>query len=199
MVLSNSTGACDDTNAVTVEHELIAGSLEGDGRAFSSLVAPHLPMLYRIATRACGSRVLAEDAVQEALTIAYTSLESYKPGSSLKAFLAAIAVRRAQTLLRSEKRRRQNEERSGSGGIVPEPSAALETQQLAGRLREALAAMPPKRQQVVLLRLDAGLSYAEVATALDTTEASARVLVHLALKELKELVLQAQGNKEVSR
>ena len=37
-----------------------------------------------------------------------------------------------------------------------------------------------------MLRLDGGMSYAEIADALGTSEGSARVLVHLALKEIKE-------------
>jgi RNA polymerase sigma-70 factor (ECF subfamily) len=54
------------------------------------------------------------------------------------------------------------------------------------RVREALSKLPSKRRQVVLLRLDAGLSYAEIAQVVGSTEGSARVLVHLALKELRE-------------
>ena len=178
---------------MTIEHELIARSLDGDGRAFSNLVSPHLPMLYRIAARTCGNRVLAEDAVQEALTIAYTSLGRYQPGSSLKAFLAAIAVQRAQTLLRSERRRKKTEDRVDDTRREPEPAELVETERLARRLREALSALPPKRQRVVMLRLDAGLSYAEIASALSTSESSARVLVHLALKELKQLIDEGDG------
>ncbi len=193
--LSRSAASCEKDDSLTIEHELIARALEGDGRAYSNLVAAHLPMLYRIAARTCGSRALAEDAVQEALTIAYTSLARYEPGTSLKAFLAAIAVRRAHTLVRGERRRRANEERAEASAVSVEPAELLETERLAARIRSALAAMPTKRQQVVLLRLDAGLSYAEIAQALSTTESSARVLVHLGLRELKELVnREREGN-----
>jgi len=58
--------------------------------------------------------------------------------------------------------------------------------QQASRVRAVLAGMPEKRREAALLRLDAGLSFAEIARTLDTTEGSARVLVHLALKELRE-------------
>src|SRR5882724_12955182 len=100
--LSASADFCDNGRGLSIEHELLRRALAGDGRAFRSLVEPHLAMLYRIAARACGDRALSEDAVQETLTLAFTRLHQYRPGTSLKAFLAAIAARRARTLLRGE-------------------------------------------------------------------------------------------------
>jgi DNA-directed RNA polymerase specialized sigma24 family protein len=46
--------------------------------------------------------------------------------------------------------------------------------------------MPPKRREAALLRMDAGLSYREIAVVLDSTEGSVRVLVHTAQKELRQ-------------
>ncbi|MDX2051773.1 MAG: RNA polymerase sigma factor [Polyangiaceae bacterium] len=172
--------------SVPLEQELILRALQGDGHAFASLVGPHLPLLYRIAQRACGSSALAEDAVQETLALAFKKLGSYEAGTSLKAFLGAIAARQALTLLRSERRRRRREEATVGPEPTANPAEQLTAQRLAERVREALAQMPKKRQQVALLRLDANLSYLEIAQATGTTEGSARVLVHLVLKELKE-------------
>jgi RNA polymerase sigma-70 factor (ECF subfamily) len=183
--LSVSGESCDNGRGLSIEHELLRRALAGDGRAFQSLVEPHLPMLYRITSRACGDRSLSEDAVQEALTIAFTRLGQYSAGTSLKAFLASIAVKRARTLLRSERRRRGYEERSAATERVPEPGELLETEQSARAIRAALEGMPDKRREVALLRLDGNLSYAEIAIALGTTEGSARVLAHLAMNELK--------------
>jgi RNA polymerase sigma-70 factor, ECF subfamily len=173
-------------SAVSVEHALVTRALEGDGRAFASLVEPHLPMLYRIAARACGNRALAEDAVQEALTLAYQRLDRYTPDTSLKAFLAAIAVRRAQTLLRTERRRRVREDIADAPERIAGPAEMVSAERTAERVRQALARLPKKRREVALLRLDAGMSYGEIAEALGTSEGSARVLVHLALKEIKD-------------
>jgi len=53
---------------------LVSAALDGDGQAFSALVSPHLPALYRVAARACGHATLAEDAVQESLTVAFQTL-----------------------------------------------------------------------------------------------------------------------------
>lgn len=178
--------------ADSVEAELVARALAGDGSAFASLVRPHLSMLYRVAARTCRDDALAEDAVQETLEAAYKRLERYRPGSSLKAFLASIAVKRAHTLSRSERRRRAREESAQGPGAAATPEQLAQAGALGRRIGEILDGMPKKRRAAALLRLDGGLEYAEIAAALDTSTGSARVLVHLAVKELRER-LAAEG------
>lgn len=188
---------CEKAAPVSTEHELVARALKGDGRAFATLVEPHLPLLYRIALRACGNRALAEDAVQEALALAYKRLDRYQPGTSLKSYLAAIAVRKAQTLLRSERRRRAREHTSDAPERIAGPAEIVSAERLGVKVRDALAQMPKKRRQVAMLRLDGGMSYAEIAEAVGTTEGSARVLVHLALKDLRERLADFLPESEI--
>jgi RNA polymerase sigma-70 factor (ECF subfamily) len=152
--------SCEKSQSVSIEHELLARALDGDG----------------------------EDAVQETLTLFYDRLGQYAPGTSLRSFLAAIAVRQARTLLRGEQRRRHREDTSAPPQNSPDPVELLAAERLGKKIRDALSTMPKKRQEAALLRLDAGLSYAEIAEAVGSTEGSARVLVHLALQELRELL-----------
>lgn len=174
-----------DSSLELEEATLIRAALAGDGRAFETLVRPHLAVLYRVTARACSDPNLAEDAAQETLTLAYKKLKKYTPGTSFRAFLLAIGVRRASTLLRGEKRRRVRELGSETPQGVSTPEQELQAKALAHNLRAALEAMPKKRREAAWLRLDGGLSYEEIAQAVGSSPSSARVLVHLALQDLK--------------
>ena len=180
---------------VAAETALLSLARSGDGRAFAKLVGPHLGLLYRVAMRATGSRPLAEDAVQETLELVHRRLSRYTPGTSFRSFVAGIAVGRARTLLRAERRRRRREAGVSAGEPPPTPADWIAAEEMARRVREALATLPAKRQRVVLLRLDAGLGYAAIAEAVGTTEGSARVLVHHALRHLAEQLGEVMGSR----
>jgi RNA polymerase sigma-70 factor (ECF subfamily) len=171
---------------VELEVARLRRALAGDGSAFAELVRPHLAVMFRIAGRLAGNRSLAEDAVQEALTVAHQRLAEYRAGTSLRAYLSAIAARQAETLARGEWRRRRREDLVEPAAPALTPESELEAERVAERLRNVLAALPEKRRQVAVLRLDGGLSYAEIAETLETTEASARALTHLALIALRD-------------
>jgi RNA polymerase sigma-70 factor (ECF subfamily) len=187
---------CDIEVVTPIEREQVVRALSGDGRAFSDLVAPHLPLLYRLAERVSGDRALAEDAVQETLAQAFAALHRLDSATPLRSFLASIAVRRAHTLLRSERRRRAREPGALPGDAAPSPGELLDAERTRARLRDALASMPKKRREAALLRFDAGFSHREIADALETTVESARVLVHLAKQDLKRLLAAEPASEE---
>ena len=100
--------------------------------------------------------------------------------------MAGIAAKKAHTLARGERRRKYREDASMAPALPSDPGQDLQAVRTARAIREALLAMPDKRREAALLRLDGGLSYREIAEALDSTEGSARVLVHKALSELRK-------------
>jgi RNA polymerase sigma-70 factor (ECF subfamily) len=168
------------------EAALLDEARRGNGQAFAALVEPHLALMYRVAARVAGNAALAEDAVQETLEILHKRLGRYEAGTSFRAFVAAAAVGRARTLLRAERRRKRREEGAPTPHPPETPAEVAIARDTARRITDALARLPEKRQRVVLLRLDAGLGYAEIANLVGTTEGSARVLVHHALRDLSE-------------
>lgn len=168
------------------ERSLVETARAGDGRAFRTLVEPHLGMLHRVAMRVCGDAALAEDIVQDTLVLCFQRLGDLREGSTLRAFMAGIAAKRAYTMGRSERRRKHREDASMTPALPSDPGQDLQASRTAATLRAALLAMPDMRREAALLRLDGGLSYREIADVLDSTEGSTRVLVHKALAELRK-------------
>jgi RNA polymerase sigma-70 factor (ECF subfamily) len=76
---------------------------------------------------------------------------------------------------------------------VPESEPAdapLSREELATVLEHAIDALPEPLRMVVVLRLVEGLSTAEVAEALDLSEANVKVRLHRARERLKEDLIQ---------
>ena len=175
-----------DAAVIALESRRLEAARDGDGGAFADLVRPHLAVMLRVAARSGGNRALAEDAVQETLGLAYERLGRYRAGSSFRAWLLAMVSRRAWTLRRAEARRRDRELKVAPPERASNPEQAMRAMQCGERIAETLETMPEKRRRAAVLRLDGGLSYAEIGAALETSEGSARVLVHLAVKTLRE-------------
>ena len=174
------------------EARLVEAAAAGDAAAFARLVEPHLAVLHRVAWRVCGDATLADDAVQETLLVALRRLRRYRPGTSLRGWLAAIAIRRAHTLRRAAERRRRREQLGPVVPPPPGPEGVAEAAALARALRAALDRMPPRRRAVMLLRFDAGLDHAEIARTLGIRPASVRAHVHQGIAALRA-ALAAQG------
>jgi RNA polymerase sigma-70 factor (ECF subfamily) len=67
---------------------------------------------------------------------------------------------------------------------------ALERAQIEAFTRAAVVELPRRQREVFTLRIDGGLPFADVAAALDITEANAKSHFHYAVKRLQQLVQQ---------
>ena len=79
--------------------------------------------------------------------------------------------------------------RSGPPGR-PEPAAleGLERAERELRVRRAVLHLPHRQREVLTLRIDAELPFAEIAAALGVTENAAKVSFHHAVRRLRALV-----------
>lgn len=177
---------------VEAERRLLQRALGGDGRAFAELVEPHLDRCFRLAVRTCGDRALGEEAVQEALTLAHRDLARYEPGTSLRGWLCALAMRSASTLARSERRRAARELTSAPPEGLHSAEAILQAREQSRRIELALAGLSEKRREAALLRFDGGLSSREIAEVMGISDAAVRQLLSEATKVLRT-VLAAAG------
>jgi RNA polymerase sigma factor (sigma-70 family) len=138
-----------------------------------------------VAARVLGSRDEAEDVAQE---VFLRFGRSAVPAGEAVGWLCVAAAHTALNHLRSGRRRAFREEVAGGGGAVaPDVADAVVVRDERRRVRAALARLP-RRQAVALVLRHSGLSYAEVAAALELSPGSVGTTVRRAesvlLKEL---------------
>jgi RNA polymerase sigma-70 factor (ECF subfamily) len=172
--------------------ELIARWKAGDQRAATALVERHADAVTRFIT-SVGVRVDVDDLVQDTFVRAFASLDSFRGESSLRTWLFTIARRLVLDRRRSERRRgggAQMQVEVQDADAVTEYDAldAVVADEAERRMREAVARLTPTQREVFTLRVGEGLSYREIAEAVDTTEGAARVHYHNAMRAVKEFL-----------
>ena len=141
------------------------------------------PRVVAVAARVLGSRDEAEDVAQEAfLTFGRSSV----PAGEAMGWLSVAAAHTALNHLRTGRRRVSREEAADDRDIVaPDVADAVVTRDERRRVREALARLPRKHAVALVLR-HSGLSYAEVAAALDLSPGSVGTTVRRAESALRK-------------
>ncbi|MBM7804363.1 RNA polymerase sigma-70 factor (ECF subfamily) [Geodermatophilus bullaregiensis] len=141
------------------------------------------PGVVGVAARVLGSRDEAEDVAQEAfLAFGRTAV----PAAEAPRWLAVAAAHTALNHLRSGRRRTAREEAAADGeSETPDVADAVVVREEHGRVRAALARLP-RRQAVALVLRHSGLSYADVAAALDLSPGSVGTTVRRAESALRE-------------
>src|SRR5438270_5872584 len=73
----------------------------------------------------------------------------------------------------------------------PMPFERMEQREASGFLMKILATLPPRQQEVLQLKFQNELSYQEIAEITKTTANSVGVLIHTAMKTLRQKYAQA--------
>ena len=142
------------------------------------------PRVVRVAARVLGSRDEAEDVAQEVfLAFSRTAV----PAGRAMGWLSVAAAHTALNHLRSGRRRTAREGAVQAGERVAAPDVVDDVVTLdeRRRVRAALATLPRKQATALVLR-HSGLSYAEVAAALDLAPASVGTTVRRAEATLRK-------------
>jgi RNA polymerase sigma-70 factor (ECF subfamily) len=169
------------------ETSLLSRARSGDRAATELLVRKYLRDVYELTARVLEDKDLAQDAAQDAFVNALGALHRFRGESSFKTWLLRIALNSARSVDGAAPTARSNA-RSGRRKAA-ESSDAIDQMALAAeakKMEALLQKLPEKQRLAVTLRLQQGLSYEEVAAALDCSEGAARVNYHLGLKRLRE-------------
>ncbi|WP_433236666.1 RNA polymerase sigma factor [Streptosporangium sp. CA-135522] len=172
----------------TDDRDLIGASLT-DPEAFAALFDRYSEMLYRYLSRRLGPEA-AEDLVGETFLIAFARRSRYDPAyADARPWLFGIATKLVSRHHRTEGARYRALQRSTAEDTVEGPadqvSAGVTAQASRPALTSALAGLPAKDRDVLLLIAWGDLSYEEVARALDIPVGTVRSRLNRARRKVR--------------
>lgn len=157
------------------EQVLVEAAQQGDLAAFNSLIETHQQRAYHLALRIVRDAESAADVMQEAFLKAFCHLHLFH-GGSFRAWLLRIVMNACYDHLRRQRVRRAlslEELMASSDGDWPAsvsaegPERMVLRQELGERLLRAIDRLPVALRAVLILSDVEGLSYPEIAAAMD--------------------------------
>lgn len=170
----------------------------GDTDAQEKLCSAYIPILTKWAHGRLPSyaRDIAEtdDMVQISILNALDKMDTFKPfrEGSFLAYLRKILLNNIRMEIRRHCRSSEYKQIVDNIEVVDKDASAIEKAigaELLEKYEVALATLPQKSREAVILRVEFGFSYPEIAEAMnESTANSARMMVSRALLKLAELI-----------
>lgn len=191
--------------------ELVLRVQQGDKRAFELLVAKYQRRVERLISRLTRDPAEVEDVAQEAFIKAYRALPQFRGESAFYTWLYRIAVNTAKNFLVSQGRRprpladapiEEDGESFDAADVVEDintPDAVLHSRQVAETVNAAIDALPPDLRTALTLREIEGLTYEEIAEAMDCPIGTVRSRIFRAREAIAERLRPLLGTAEGKR
>jgi RNA polymerase sigma-70 factor (ECF subfamily) len=184
------------------EQSWIARCLAGDAESFRPLVQRYQRLVFSVALRMLGGRAEAEDVAQQAFVDAYDALDRFRGEGRSHAFstwLVRIAVNRAKDVLKSKRWSEEPLDREVGGGeasfahapVDPETQALRKDDQR--RLEAALARVPVKYREVLILKDVEELPYEEIREVLNLPITTLKIRVVRGRAMMQKLLQDGGG------
>lgn len=190
--------------------DLLERLRDGDEDAFRELFDAHHAMLVRLALAYVKSPAVAEEIAQDTWTAVFDALPTFEGRSSLKTWIARIAINRAKT--RAQRDGRQvplddeeppsTDDRYGRIGQLrrrpttfESPESLLGDRQIRAAIERGLQDLPPQQRAIVTMRDLDGFSSEEVCNVLGLSESNQRVLLHRGRNRLRSVLEGILGER----
>jgi len=173
------------------DEELIEACRDGETSAFDVLVDRWEDKIRGAAWRVLDSEEEARDVAQEAFLKAYRGLDGFKREARFSSWLYQIALNLCRDRLRRRKTRAavSLEELEASGPVLVEPRPGAHEMavrnDLAGAVRRAISGLPEEQREVVILKEYEGLTFLEIAQALDVPVSTVKTRLYRGLGQLR--------------
>ena len=191
------------------DRDAVARAREGDQEAFRVLVDRYQGRAHRLALRVLRDEEQARDAVQDAFLKVHSNLGRFENRSSFYTWLYRLVM---NVCLDAKRRDRSSRfvdtpelgdlERVATRESMPaseqkwrsheeSPDDAFDRAQLRDAVARAITALPDASRETLILREVEGLSYSEIAEALDIPKGTVMSRLHYARRRVQELLREA--------
>lgn len=172
--------------------QLMLAFRNGESAAFDALFARWAGPLLRYLERIVHDTATAEELVQDAFLRVHTARDRYVPEAKFSTWLYKIASNLAFNELRRPRRRYRHDSADDTDSAVvlrarePSPDDVVAARALGAEVETELKRLPERQRMALWLCAAEGLSYSDIAIALETTEKSVKALIHRARATLAD-------------
>jgi RNA polymerase sigma-70 factor (ECF subfamily) len=174
------------------DEELVEACQAGESSAFDLLVARWEDRIRGACYRFLGSEEEARDVAQEAFLKAYRAIGGFKREARFSSWLYQIATNLCRDRLRRRRTRAtvSLEEMEETGGAIaetrPRADERLLQDDLARVVRRAIEALAEEQREVLILKEYEGLTFLEIAQALDVPVSTVKTRLYRGLGQLRQ-------------
>jgi len=193
-----------------IDQILVERAQAGDKHAFDLLVIKYQRKLARLLSRFIRDSGELEDVAQEAFIKAYRALPTFRGDSAFYTWLYRIAINTAKNFLVSQGRRAPTvtkfdaEEAEGfedADGLqdLNTPESAMLTKEIGQTVNAAVEALPEELRMALTLREIEGLSYEDIAQAMNCPIGTVRSRIFRAREAVAEKLRPLLGTSQDRR
>lgn len=175
---------------------LVEKVLLGDNKAFDLLVLKYQQRIVQLVNRFVKDPSEAQDVAQEAFIKAYRALPKFRGDSAFYTWLYRISINTAKNYLVSRSRRHSDYEVDVQNAEQVEnapqlkgmdtPDSVLMNEQIVTTIKAAIEKLPDEMRTAITLREFEGMSYEEIAQAMDCPVGTVRSRIFRAREAIDE-------------
>jgi len=180
-------------SAPDADADLLKAASAGDGAACAALVERHLPRVHRLAARLLGDASEAQDVAQELFLKLWQAGSGWRRGEAqVRTWIHTVTVNLCRDRLRRLRPQAELDESIEDAATRPPEAEALRGERSA-QLHQAIARLPERQREALVLFHLEGFTQAEAAAAMGVGEDALESLLARARRALRSDTLEHHG------
>jgi len=167
---------------------LVWRSKRGSGEALTEIYRRYKDDVMSLALSMTGNRATAEDVVQDVFVGFAEHLAKLELRTSLRGYLLRCAANRIRNLWKARSEQTVALEAEPAGSQIHRPDEAMISAETANCIRQAMERLPAEQREAIVLRLEAELSFKEIAEIQEAAIATVNSRYRYGLEKLRSLL-----------